>query len=112
METAISFGPSVLTTLTVEIIKRAYRNYKKDLTFDFPNIFYQTVIPFILFLWSYLLGLGGFTPPVAFDVRTVVTWLVNIMFTILFYEMGLKPTLKYNSWYNYYAKDRSDRDIH
>lgn len=89
-----------LTVLFIEFVKWLWRKFvAKDMTFDFPPIYYETMLPLVTFLWSYVLGIVGWGEPVTFDVPYVIKWVVNIFVALALYYLGVKPFKEYAKVY-------------
>lgn len=86
----------LLTTLTVEGIKWAWRRWVvHDPEFDFAPVFYNLFLPFFTALWGIVLGLVGWAEPVAFEWQTLLQWGLAIAASVALYELTLKPYKEY-----------------
>ena len=96
MEGQLLLTAPLLTTLTIETIKWAYRKYMAhDPEMDFAPIFYDLCLPFFTAVWSILLGMIGWAEPIVFSWEALLQWALAIIITLVLYNVGVKPMKEY-----------------
>lgn len=86
----------LLTTLTIELIKWVSRKWiVGDVSFDFPPIFYDLLLPFFTAIWSIVLGLAGWATPVVFEWQSLLQWALTIVASLVLYYVTVKPYKEY-----------------
>ena len=98
-EIPVYLSAPLLTTLLIEVIKWAVRKIMKNPTLDFAPIFYNLTIPFFTLCWSIVLGLAGWSEPVAFEWQMLLKWALGIVVTLVLYNAGIKPLKEYGKAY-------------
>jgi hypothetical protein len=91
---------SLVVMAVLELIKYGVRYFKKDPTLDFMPEFYALMIPFLSFVVGWLFGLIGWAEAVSMDWMYLLRWGLNIVITLIMYQMGLKPLKEYARAYN------------
>lgn len=96
MEGQLVLYPGLLTTLTLETFKWAWRRYVvNDPEYDFPVVFYELMLPFQTAIWTIVLGLAGWIEPVTYDLEGLLQWALAILVSLVLYNQGLKPLKEY-----------------
>ncbi len=92
MEGQLYLSASLLTTLSLELVKLIWRKWViKMPDFDFPPVFYELMLPFLSALWSIVLGLIGWADPVVFEWQALLQWAITIVVSMALYYLTLKP---------------------
>lgn len=96
MDGQLMLSAGLLTTLSLEAIKLVWRKWVVGVPdFDFPEIFYTLLLPFLTAVWSIVLGLIGWATPVVFEWQSLLQWALTIAASLALYYMTLKPYKEY-----------------
>jgi hypothetical protein len=97
MDGQLALSAGLLTTLSLELIKLVWRKWVVGAPdFDFPEIFYTLLLPFLTAVWSIVLGLVGWATPVVFEWQSLLQWALTIAASLALYYMTLKPYKEYH----------------
>jgi len=97
MDGQLMLSAGLLTTLTLEVIKVIVRNWiLSNSEFDFPEYFYELMLPFLTAVWSIVLGLVGWAAPVVFEWQALLQWALTIAASLALYYMTVKPYKEYS----------------
>lgn len=115
-ETQLLSVPLVVMLL-MEVVKYVVRRFiKKDPNFDFIPEFYTLTIPFLTFVVGWLFGLIGWAEPFAMDFMYLLRWGLNIVISLVMYNMGIRPLKDYAELYKFNKEigeneEESNQDI-
>lgn len=100
-EIPVLLSAPLLTTLLIEVIKWVLRKFiLKNPGFDFAPIFYQYTIPLFNAVFGIGLGAIGLAPEVTFEWKTLLSWAISVVITLVLYNFGIKPLKEYTRSYN------------
>jgi hypothetical protein len=89
---------AMFATFLLEVIKTIIRRIFLDKPdFDFPPIFYEIGVPFVVFLCQILFGYIDWAPMPEFTLSFLLQWLVGVVIALGTYYLSLRPLKAYRS---------------
>lgn len=85
---------SLLTTVTMEILKRILRKIMGNADYDFPPYFYEILVPLFAVLFSIALG-----EIKDVSVESIINIALTAMISLIMYTFGIKPMMTYRDRY-------------